>query len=94
MSALGHKRTFAVQLGMSALHPKADMCSATSDVRFVPIADMGLFHSITWSAVSSNFDGTVRVRPPSSQQMHRSLRRCRQSLVIEASPRAIGLPAR
>src|SRR4029077_18245353 len=23
-------------------------------------ADMGLFHSITWSAVSSNFDGTVR----------------------------------
>ena len=25
MSALGHKRTFAVQLGMSALHPKADM---------------------------------------------------------------------
>ncbi len=24
MSALGHKRTFAVQNGMSALHPKAD----------------------------------------------------------------------
>ena len=39
MSALGHKRTFAVQKGMSALPPKADMCGATRDVRFVPIAD-------------------------------------------------------
>ena len=29
-----------MQKGMSALHPKADMCSATSDVRFVPIADI------------------------------------------------------
>ena len=40
MSALGHKRTLAVQNGMSALPPKADMCAATSDVRFVPIADI------------------------------------------------------
>ena len=40
MSALGHKRTFAVQYLMSALHLKADMCSATRDVRFVPIADI------------------------------------------------------
>ena len=40
MSALGHKQTYAVQNGMSALPPKADMCSATSDVRLVPIADM------------------------------------------------------
>ena len=40
MSALGHKQTFAVQNGMSALPPKADMCSATTDVRFVPIADI------------------------------------------------------
>ena len=36
MSALGHKRTYAVQNGMSALPPKADMCSAQADVRFVP----------------------------------------------------------
>ena len=28
MSALGHKQTCAVQNGMSALPPKADMCSA------------------------------------------------------------------
>ena len=40
MSALGQKRTFAVQKGMSALPPKADMCGATRDVRFVPIADI------------------------------------------------------
>jgi len=33
MSALGHKRTFAVQNGMSALPPIADMCGATRDVR-------------------------------------------------------------
>ena len=46
MSALGHKRTFAVQNGMSALPPKADMCSATRYVRFVPIAD------ITFCAIS------------------------------------------
>ena len=36
MSALGQKRTFAVQNGMSALPPIADMCAATRDVRFVP----------------------------------------------------------
>ena len=41
MSASGQKRTFAVQKGMSALPPIADMCSATRHVRFVPIADIG-----------------------------------------------------
>jgi hypothetical protein len=41
MSALGQKRTFALQYVMSALHPKADMCGATTDVRFGPIADIG-----------------------------------------------------
>jgi len=39
MSALGHKRTFCAVEAMSALSPKADMCSALTDVRFVPIAD-------------------------------------------------------
>jgi|SRR6516165_330616 len=34
MSALGRKRTFAVQNGMSALTLKADICSARADVRF------------------------------------------------------------
>ena len=39
MSALGQKQTFAMQNIMSALPPKADMCSARRHVRFVPIAD-------------------------------------------------------
>ena len=44
MSALGQKQTCAAQKVMSALPPKADMCGATRDVRFVPIADIdGLF---------------------------------------------------
>jgi hypothetical protein len=38
---LGHKRTYAVQKGMSALPPIADICSAQAHVRFVPKADMG-----------------------------------------------------
>ena len=40
MSALGHKRTFALQKVMSALPPKADMCGALAHVRLVPIADI------------------------------------------------------
>ena len=44
MSALGHEQTYAVQYGMSALPPKVDMCAATKDVRFGPIADL-VYHS-------------------------------------------------
>jgi hypothetical protein len=52
MSALGHKQTFAVQNGMSALHPKADMCAATKDVRYVPEADIGfLFNHLVGTSV-------------------------------------------
>jgi hypothetical protein len=40
MSALGQKQTCATQKVMSALPPIADMCGATRDVRFVPIADI------------------------------------------------------
>ena len=40
MSALGQKQTFAVQNGMSALPPKADIGSAQVHVRFVPKADI------------------------------------------------------
>ena len=38
MSALGHKRTFAVQNGMSALPPIADVRRISLDVRYVPIS--------------------------------------------------------
>jgi hypothetical protein len=40
MSALGQKRTFAVQNGMSALPPKADIRDYGWDVRYGPIADV------------------------------------------------------
>ena len=53
MSALGQKQTFAAQKGMSALTPKADMCSATRHVCFVPKADTRRY-SITSSAVASS----------------------------------------
>jgi hypothetical protein len=43
---MGQKRTFALQKGMSALPPKADMCGALTDVRFGPKADIA----------ASNFD--------------------------------------
>ena len=38
MPALGQKQTCAAQKVMSALPPKADICGATRDVRFVPKA--------------------------------------------------------
>jgi hypothetical protein len=40
MSALGQKRTLGQVREMSALPPKADMCSALGYVRFVPEADI------------------------------------------------------
>ena len=43
LSALGQKQTFAVHQPMSALRPKADMCGAFRDVRFVPKADVSKF---------------------------------------------------
>lgn len=45
MSPLGQKQTYAVQKGMSALPPKADMCGALADVCYGPIADIDLSHN-------------------------------------------------
>ena len=59
MSALGHKRTYAVQIGMSALPLKADMCGATRHVRFVPIADITLFDN----SVRLNLDHVRNFEP-------------------------------
>jgi hypothetical protein len=50
MSALGQKRTCAVQKGMSASPPKADMCGAASDVRLGPLADINSFDHIVGEA--------------------------------------------
>jgi hypothetical protein len=41
MSALGQKQTCAVQKGMSALPPKADIPGGYPHVCFVPRADIG-----------------------------------------------------
>jgi hypothetical protein len=49
MSALGQKQTYAAQQVMSALPPKADMCSALAHVRW-PKADV-VRYSITSSAM-------------------------------------------
>src|SRR5262245_31745585 len=54
MSALG------LHQPMSALPPKADMCSALGHVRFGPIADMEPSHSITSSTRARIEGGTVR----------------------------------
>ena len=51
MSALGQKQTCAVQNVMSALPPKADMCSAMSHVCYVPIADIRGTTKVDWSAL-------------------------------------------
>jgi hypothetical protein len=53
MSALGQKQTYAPQQVMSALRPKADMCRATRDVRFGPMAQKE--SAPVWDAVASNF---------------------------------------
>ena len=78
MSALGQKRTYAVQQpmsallsiatakadfpqkAMSALPPKADMCSATRDVRFVPKADIPPFIRSPRRRDRSAASGTLR----------------------------------
>jgi hypothetical protein len=64
MSALGHKRTFAVQNGMFALPLKADMYGATGDVRFVPIADIASGnHSGVFEGLTSEAGGARASRP-------------------------------
>jgi hypothetical protein len=58
MSALGHKRTFAVQKGMSALLPKADMCGALAHVCFVTKAGIPAY-SITSSTMEIRLGGVA-----------------------------------
>ena len=61
MSALVQKQTCAVQDAMSALPPKADMCSAKRHVRLVPIADILVAYCN--SAFTSKGDiGSWRIR--------------------------------
>ena len=64
MSALGQKRTFAPQKVMSALPPKADICSAARDVRFGPKAGIAnLFdHLVRTSDERGRHGETKRLR--------------------------------
>jgi hypothetical protein len=51
---------------MSALLPKADMCSATRDVRFVPIADIALVQSSQKKTETSKLKATslrIQIEP-------------------------------
>jgi hypothetical protein len=48
------------QKAMSALPPKADMCSAIRDVRFGPKADMATDYSTTSSTIESRPAGKAR----------------------------------
>jgi hypothetical protein len=64
MSALGQKQTSRSEIAMSALPPKADINRRIIDVRFVPIADIGMpSYSITSSANNKNDSGTERPSP-------------------------------
>jgi hypothetical protein len=76
MSALGQKQTCAVQPGMSALPPKADMCGATRDVRYRPIAD------ISWA---SSFEPLRR-----EQEVVESLGSRRHTLGLRAKNIGVG----
>ena len=60
---LGHKRTYVVQKGMSALPPKADMCSAQADVRFVPKADIDHLHYYCSGAITTGASSTIGFSP-------------------------------
>ena len=82
MSALGQKRTFAMREMMSALTPKADMCSAQADVRFVPQADM----------TSSSYSMISRlIAAPRSRKAHgRKLAHWKGNMAQARTPAALG----
>jgi hypothetical protein len=84
MSALGHKRTFCDARAMSALPPIADMCSALTHVRFVPIADIGT------KCASLRIAGKIkRVGKPPMEHTKRSLAltKCPAKAAIGPAPR-------
>jgi hypothetical protein len=56
----GSKQTFAVQNVISALPPKADMCSATRYVRFVPIRQ--LTRGPDWTKVQLRGSAALLIR--------------------------------
>src|SRR5262245_58197379 len=69
-SACPRKRTYAVQLEMSALPPKADMCGALADVRYWPKADISPYSIISFAQAMS-VSGTLN-RAPSNLKSRQS----------------------
>src|SRR5690348_12247111 len=67
MSAFGQRQTFAVQKGMSALPPKADMCGAQAHVRLGPVADIAFPNYFVIAMLLSypSGIGSRTSRPPS-----------------------------
>jgi hypothetical protein len=63
MSALGQKRTYAPQQTMSALHPKADMCGANTNVCFGPKADIPVVLTYRADPASEVFHKRTPYRP-------------------------------
>src|SRR6516225_3596920 len=72
MSALGHKRTFGLRNAMSALPPKADIGGVSSDVRYVPKADMRTVARYDWGPLSSKGS---QDEPPATSSFHGRERR-------------------
>ena len=89
MSALGHKRTYAVQYLMSALPPKADMCGALAHVCFVPIADScsaaKVRYSISSSAIVNKFAGILRPSALLGEQIEQANEKKDNKMVNELS---------
>ena len=75
MSALGQKRTCAARKVMSALPPKADMCSALADVRFVPIADIALTWPLPLSGQAGGCDAAWYGLPQAARSSSAASRR-------------------
>src|SRR5262249_14256613 len=60
MSALGQKQTYAAHQPLSALPLKADMCGATRDGRFGPIADIAAsFNHVVGNRDHARWNGEV-----------------------------------
>jgi hypothetical protein len=79
MSALGQKRTFAAQNGMSALPPIADIGSAQVHVRFGPKADI-------WFSRASENSSAHSPSPRTEISLHR---RCASEHPLRPQPLAV-----
>src|SRR5262245_55975386 len=94
MSALGQKQTFALQTGVSALHPEADICGALVHVRFGPKADIqDGYDRSSRNAIAAMLNMRGRGRFTGSDLVYWLVRRSRTTIqimvaIISVPPRA------